>query len=311
MPVPSLTNRRGMTVLATAIALLLTAAVVAAAVDDDEADGVLASQETTTTTEATSESTGTTLGSVPVTAGEAPAEPSDTAAPAPTAAPESTPEPTSPPPAASDDDLGEPQDPGPTSPPRAGVYRYRITGEDGNSAESDTTIRDLRRDDGEVVQEVEGGGGGFQSVDTYVWTADQVVVASSVYSFGDDEADCDWEPDVVYAKLPLKKFATWESTSKCAISGFGPTPIVVNREQTGTVTGLERRRVAGEVLDLWVIDADVEIDATGFRIDAQTTNWFSPKYGLIVRTEGSGSGGTPTESGSGSFTSEILNLSPR
>jgi hypothetical protein len=209
----------------------------------------------------------------------------------------------------SGDDLGAPEDPGPASAPKPGTYRYRTVSDEDERVE-DLVIRDLQRSAGQVVQLVRGQQGGIESDDTVVWTADRVVVRSSTYRFGGNDGDCDWEPDVVQAELPLAVGATWASDSSCTVTGFGPTPIIVRQERTSEVVGLERRRIAGEVLDLWVIDAAATVQFSGFTVQADVEVWFSPRHGLIVRSEGTASGSTPDGSGSGSFTSEIEHLSP-
>ena len=315
MPVPpereaGPTRPRLQVAVAIAASAVLLAGIVAVLVRDDgtspRSSDVASQGDATTTTSADGSSTttmapaGTASSSAPATASEDPASGAGGTDPA-TTVPGGG--------GSTGADLGAPADPGPASPPKPGTYRYRTVSDEGERVE-DTVISDVQRSAGQVVQLVRGQQSGFESDDTVVWTVDRVVVRSSTYRFGGNEGDCDWEPDVVQALLPLAVGATWASDSSCTVTGFGPTPIIVRQERTSKVVGLERRRIAGEVLDLWVIDAEATVAFSGFTVRGDVTAWFSPRHGLIVRSEGKASGTTPDGSGSGSFTSEIENLSP-
>jgi hypothetical protein len=294
--------------LAIAAAVVLLAGIVAAALHDDERStrsSDLASRAEATTSTSADGATTTTQAPEQATASSAPAA----AAPAPAEGAAAGPATTVAEGGSGAEELGAPGDPGPAAPPAPGTYRYRTVSDEGERVE-DTVITDVERSDGQVVQQVRGQQGGFESDDTVVWTDDRVVVRASTYRFGDSEGDCDWEPDVVQATLPLSIGASWASDSKCTVTGFGPTPIIVRQERTSKVVGLERRRIAGEVLDLWVIEADATVEFSGFTVQGDVKAWFSPRHGLIVRSEGNASGNTPDGSGSGSFTSEIEDLSP-
>jgi hypothetical protein len=103
-------------------------------------------------------------------------------------------------------------------------------------------------------------------------------------------------------KLPLAKGATWESSSTCSVSGFGPTPIVIKRTTKNNVTESRRVRVAGEEVNVWVITASETFEAAGRVNEATTTTWFSGAHGLIVRSE--------SKTAEGDRTLEVLNLKP-
>ena len=217
-------------------------------------------------------------------------------------------------------DLGPAQDPGPTRPPEPGTYRYRYEAEGsaapGGSADGDgdgestTTITDVSRQGDVVRQTVDMRGGQFDATSTVEWRPDRVLVARSVFRFGGQEADCDWTPDYVQAVFPLREGATWEGRSSCTISGFG-VPVTVERTTTNRVVGLERRQIAGRVLDLWVIDSDDRISFSTNEIRSQVRSWFSPPLGLVAAAEGTFEGDDGTGSGGGRFSTELLQLPAR
>ena len=310
---PGHPDRRLLIAIGIVAVLVLVVGVITLATSGSDDDKLTAADGSTTTT---------TAADAAVAAGESddasaePAAPTDDAAADEPAAPAATDDgggasdqPAAAPQAA-DEDLGAPQDPGPTVPPTAGKYRYRVTTGDGEKTESPTTIKDKSRTGAETVQIISGKQGGLDASSEIAWTADKVVIRTTTFTFNGQDGKCDWEPDHLQAKLPMAKGSSWEATSSCTITGFGPTPIIVKRTSTAKVTGLDRRKVAGQVLDLWVIEGTEHIEFAGNVIDGTGKTWFSPKHGLIVRTEGSGSGGNATETQEGSFVSELLNLAP-
>ena len=217
-----------------------------------------------------------------------------TAAPTPTTA--------APPP----EDLGPPGDPGPATVPRAGTYRYKSTDAEGERQTS-TKIED-RPPTGtpERRQLYTIRGEGFDTDNEISWRGDGVHVLSTVITFGQNKGTCDWNPDTVQLKLPIAKGASWESSSSCQMTGFGATPIPLNRKITGKFLEVRRVRVAGQVVDVWAIEGTEHLDGAGQVVDRAGITLFSPKHGVQV----SSSGKVTTSQGTTDYRTEILNLDP-
>ena len=318
------TDRRRAIAVAVGVVLVLLVGVVAlvAGGDDDVSTAERASADDPSTSGTDDDDDGSPSGSegpsdttgVDANAGDDGSSPAS--APTTSAAPSATTPGDQPPPA----DLGAAQDPGPTRPPGPGTYRYRYEAEgsaapDGSTdgdgdGESTTTITDVSRQGDVVRQTVDMRGGQFDATSTVEWRPDRVLVARSVFRFGGQEADCDWEPDYLQAVFPLREGATWEGRSSCTISGFG-VPVTVERTTTNRVVGLERREIAGRVLDLWVIDSDDRISFSTNEVRSQVRSWFSPPLGLVAAAEGTFEGDDGTGSGEGRFSTELLQLPSR
>ena len=235
--------------------------------------------------------------------GATPAGPPASSAPATTEAPAPTSPPTT---AAPTEDLGPPGDPGPATVPRAGSYRYKATDSRGER-ETTTKIED-RPPTGspERRQLVTIRGDGFDTDNEVSWRGDGVYVLSTVITFGDNKGTCDWNPDTVQLKLPIAKGTSWESSSTCQMTGIGPTPIPLNRKLTGKFLEVRRVRIAGQVIDVWAIEATEHLDGGGQSGDRVGTVLFSPKHGVTV----SQTGKATTSQGTYDYRSEIQNLDP-
>ena len=83
------------------------------------------------------------------------------------------------------------------------------------------------------------------------------------------------------------------------------------------VTSLERISIAGKVLDCWVISRTTHIVGSGayeFTSDSTSQEWFSPKYGQIVKsstdTTSSGTYNGQTMSSQSKSTTEAVTVDP-
>jgi hypothetical protein len=208
--------------------------------------------------------------------------------------------------AAPSEDLGPPGDPGPATVPRPGTYRYKATDSEGERQTS-TKIED-RPPSGapERRQLYTIRGEGFDTDNEIAWRGDGVFVLSTVITFGQNKGTCDWNPDTVQLKLPIAKGASWESSSTCQMTGFGATPIPLNRKITGKFLEVRRIRVAGQVVDVWAIEGTEHLDGAGQVVDRSGITLFSPKHGVQV----SASGKVTTTQGTTEYRTEILNLDP-
>lgn len=226
-------------------------------------------------------------------AGDDPVTADPAASPAPSAAT------TLPPP---DAGLGAPTDPGPPVPPRAGRYRYRTTGGDDAGEESTTTVAERGREGDETRLSVTTTGGQLTSTNEVVWRPDGVRTLRSTLTFGERQADCDWEPDLVEAVFPLAAGATWTSASQCSITGLTPAPIVLERSSTSKVVELRRIVVAGTPVDVWVIERTERLSGGGRSEEGSAVAFFSPRHGVDVELRGTVSGRD--------YTRQLVSLEP-
>ncbi len=313
------------------VAVLLLAGLVAIpTTGDDDTQRVAANGETTpgASTADDVEAVPTTAPPVPDVGGAAEATPSDTTAPAASggtgqgaalsgsSAPSSSASPSTvagapattlaplPPP----EDLGAAEDPGPTTPPRPGTYRYRFRGS-GEERETTTSVESKGTNDLGTNQVITQKGGGFDSTSDVSWRKDSVILLKSVFTFGQSRGECDWEPDFVQAKLPLAKGLTWQSKSSCTVTGFG-APIVVTRTLDARVGDLRRVRIVGRSVDVWTIEGTDRIELAGRVIEQAGTSLFSPKHGLNVSSSGKATVSGPDGNQSSDYSTELLNLDP-
>jgi hypothetical protein len=202
------------------------------------------------------------------------------------------------------EDLGPPQDPGPAVPPRAGLYRYRVTTSEGEE-EAPTRVEDKGRPGDETRLAVTITGQGLTGTSDVSWKPDGVRNLRSKFTFGATTADCDWEPDVLEHAFPLRAGATWSSESTCTVT-FGATPVVVKRTVRAEVVDLRRVRVDGQVVDVWAIRRVEQLSGAGQSGETQALVLFSPKHGIDVEVTGTVSGG----GGGGEYHQTLVHLDP-
>jgi hypothetical protein len=236
----------------------------------------------------------------------APAGPATTTAstaPPVTAAATTTVPPTTAPPL---EDLGSPSDPGPATPPRAGTYRYRLSGAEG-AKDTTTVITDKGASGSERRFLYAVRGGDLNADNEVAWRPDGVHVLSTVVMFGTSKGNCDWNPDTVQLKLPLAAGTAWESASTCQMTGLTPAPIPVSRKVTGKVVELRRVRVAGQPVDVWAIEGTERLEGGGQGGERKGVVLFSPKHGVVVSESGTFTApdGTTSE-----YRNDIQNLDP-
>jgi hypothetical protein len=192
-------------------------------------------------------------------------------------------------------------------PAKQGTYRYKVDSSDEQGAKSTTSTTKYEDKGGTptetnqlVSMRAEQG-----DIDSDIsWRSDGVYVLKSVFAFGGSRGECDWSPDIKQVALPMAKGLTWESSGSCTVTGFG-APVTVSRKVTGKVVDLRRVRVAGRVVDVWVIEGTEHLEFAGNAVDASGTTFFSPKYGVPIYDTATSSG-----RGAGSVTREIQNLDP-
>jgi hypothetical protein len=207
-------------------------------------------------------------------------------------------------------------------PPRAGTYTYRLEStRDGESdeRETDAVIEDLGRGDEGVRRRVtlETEQGTVRN--DLSWGARRVLLERTTMQFGPQELDCRWEPAIEQYRLPLGPGQKWEADSRCSTTVLGQ-PAELRRRTITEVTGQERLTIGGRDVEVWILTSRERTNAKGgsaaqpFDVvwDAESTTWFAPGAGLLVRQESSSTfsmnGGEPQEA----HTSlELLSLDPR
>ena len=290
-------------------ALFLASAVGVATIDrDDDVADVATSNDTTTTT----------TGGISLTPG-----PSDTpgvpgATTGSTSAPASTPTtrrtagPGGTTPTTADASLGAAQDPGATVPPKAGTYRQRVTMQ-GEAKESTLKVVDVSRSGNTTTQRISFESDQGPIDNDVIWQPNALVVTKSRFTFGSSTAECDWEPDMQEYAFPLARGTTFSVDSRCTITVQGAV-VNVRRTATSKIVELQRVKVAGTVVDTWVIDQTEKVETSGgFASTSESTGkeWFSPKHGLGVRSSARGTSTNPFGKQDVTVETELLDLAPR
>lgn len=204
------------------------------------------------------------------------------------------------------------------TPPKAGAYKYRVV-RDGQNEESTTTVEDRGREGDAVRQRIvlESEEG---TLDNEVsWRSDGLYILETTVIGG----KCDWQPDSLQLRLPLAAGVTWTSESSCtAETDFGTFDI--KRKLTAKVNGKQRVTVAGEAVDVWVIEEQEHIEFSGQgqgpegapqpisgTDDSTGTTLFSPKHGLSVKYERHSKTTMGADTRERNVSAEILNLAPQ
>lgn len=175
------------------------------------------------------------------------------------------------------------------APPKAGNYPYRLTtnGPNGRSErETTTVVTDVGRNGGEVLQRIKLETEQGTLDNDIVWRSDSVVVLKTVIEAGGQRIDCDWNPDLVQAALPMAVGKTWKSDSSCATTAFGQQ-MTIKSTGSASVVRTERVKVGGQDVDAWVIEStarnEVKSQAVNQVVDTKSTTWFAPAIGMVVR----------------------------
>lgn len=209
---------------------------------------------------------------------------------------------------------GEPAQPQPT---KAGSYTYEMT-VDGETSEASY-----------LVEPAQGGAGETRQVHTLkttqgdvrndlIWRADGLYLDKISGSGGQGmSGECDWQPDVLVRKIPLKVGVGWVADSGCSgESPYGPYTLKAHFEFN--VTDTARLTIGGQAVDVWVIESSQHIDITtqyqGQQFtatqDATSKTFVSGKHGLSVREESQSTATTPMGQRSNTTTRQLKSLNP-
>ena len=179
-------------------------------------------------------------------------------------------------------------DPPATKPPVAGEYRYRAT-IDGETREVTTRVED-RGSDGAVVKQlitIETQEGSVAN--DFEWRSDGGYVTRSKLTFGSVQVDCDWNPDAIQVRLPLRRNLEWSGESSCTTTVFGQ-PATLKLSGQAKVVDAKRVQVAAGTFDVWVVEGRQTLTFTSpsFTVTQEQsgTTWFAPGIGINVRDSG-------------------------
>lgn len=182
--------------------------------------------------------------------------------------------------------------PAQVSPAAVGTYRYRaeITDEDGTRQHEWDMDVDAPRDvDGETRQAFRrNGDSGPEQEEHRAWRTGGVYLDRLRVS-GDD-FDC--EPPVLLYPYPLEVGREWEHDSSCSYErteeheyGQGTYSFTFAQQASLAITGVDRVTVDGEEIAVYVIETTLDEDDENRRWMEETTEWFAPASGLMVRFE--------------------------
>jgi hypothetical protein len=274
-----------MRAIAGAAAALLVLGIVGVFVVNEEADTVATTGDSTTTTlfgagppptEAPPGAPAPGAPGAPAPGQPGPGGPAPTAAPGPAAA--------TPPPASGQ--------PGPLTPPKAGLYRYKVS-EDGEEKRSELRITNEGGSASDPQFRYRESVDGTSTESVVSWRGNGVFEASRTFpDGGGGSSECDWNPDILVSPRPLKADSAWSWDGSCTTTAGGQQADV---RFTGNakVVGTARAAVGGKQVDVWRTELTGRIEITGVAqgqpyrvlIDLTSQDQVAPDRGLIVRSE--------------------------
>ncbi len=180
-----------------------------------------------------------------------------------------------------------PEPEGDTRATRPGTYRYhsKWTSTGGSQGpqqqESDISSRVATTSETpqEVRQTLEFEGYLFE----VVWRSDSITVPKTTIG----GAECNWEPDLLQAALPIRKGGSWTTDTSCTASYQGQQART-EFHQDSRVTGTEQIQIAGATLDAFVIERTSVVNTTfgvnTYKQEKTTKEWWSVKHAITLRS---------------------------
>ncbi|HVE93701.1 MAG TPA: hypothetical protein VNB24_02185 [Acidimicrobiales bacterium] len=201
-------------------------------------------------------------------------------------------------------------DPGPAKPTPLGQYRYAMTYTDSEGTKK-----------GEQVVNVESGpsGGGVTrrvvtrpvegrtTKSTDAWSSDSLKQERVEITIGAQSIECDWQPDVLLAPLPLSTGAVWTADSSCTVANGAKLEL----HHDSKVTGRAATTVGGQQVNVWVIETKLRLKiATPFGNETEESDvitHFDPTRGIDVFESAKNRSSSRGES---TLDRRLLNLNP-
>jgi len=179
------------------------------------------------------------------------------------------------------------------TPPKTGTYTFNVT-------------LDAKRSTRDVVVTSEGGSAAAtkqgektssdsaSSTQHVIWRKDGKYLADIATKQGSNNYDCNFEPDLVEYKFPLKVGAKWSGTSSCTLT-IGAVKVKSTIHETATVTGKGEVTIGGRRVKVWIInqvlDSSSEYGTRKYSGQSKRATQYAPEVGLAVRySENSTSG---------------------
>jgi hypothetical protein len=177
-------------------------------------------------------------------------------------------------------------DPGPTKPPAAGTYRYKLADPNDTSRSSENTYVVAVQPDqngAHVRKETyQSGQGTAENVVAYAGDAVRILTS---HLGGQTPVDCTWAPPITQYALPFALNKAWSSDSKCTatVSGGKTT---VERKVDDKVTGKAVDIIGNTSVRVWVVQehsiTTINNPFFSLKIDDTLTRHWSPDFGLVT-----------------------------
>ena len=164
---------------------------------------------------------------------------------------------------------------GTAGPPALGTYVYAETNPEGTQ---DSTFEVTSQGGGRRVENHDSG----RAVSEVEWRPDAKYVRVSTFRTPGGDVRCDWNPDFVQFKFPLRRGIAWTIDSRCRPNATSTIAV----KGSARVTGARQRTVGGERVAVWVVISDVTFTFSGngasFSQAVHDEEDFAPSHGLTV-----------------------------
>lgn len=184
-------------------------------------------------------------------------------------------------------------DPGQPVSPKLGTYRYKTTS-DGEQKETTVKIaKDTEQVPGEDRFVIKIGEDGNEQVVYTARRSDGIYVRKMTFPAPTGGSiDCDWDPDLLDMKFPLKAGAQWNAESSCTTT-FNGEKATFHMVSSSRVAGAQRTRIGGQDIDVWGLEAtstltvDTSYQGRPIHIvyDSKGTEQYSARNGVTVRSD--------------------------
>ena len=156
-----------------------------------------------------------------------------------------------------------------------GTYEYSETNPEGTS---DSTLEVTSQGGARRVENHDSG----RAVSEVEWRRDGKYVRVSTFRTPGGDVRCDWNPDFVQFKYPLRRGASWAVQSSCRPNATTTLSV----KGSGRVTEARERTVGGRRVSVWVVTSDVTFTFTGGgasqTLVLHDVEDFAPSHGLTV-----------------------------
>jgi hypothetical protein len=161
-------------------------------------------------------------------------------------------------------------------PPKPGRYEYTETDSSGPKT---STLDITSHGGGKQTENTDSG----SAIDEVEWRPDGKYELATTFSFQAGSFRCDWNPDFVQYKFPLRRGSSWKVLTSCHPNAQS----TITLSGSSRVSGQQRMTVGGVTVDTWILLTDAKItfsgNGTSFSESLQDEDHFAPRYGITVR----------------------------